>query len=160
MKYVAALLMGTIFLSGCATTYKAVDARKILSPLPTLHAQGESADVTIKRDINIVGSALDGRFIYDGVHVVTLSSGDVFSFKANPGAHILGVKSSQPIMFIPVAFEREIKVDFKAGGNYEYILKNVMSAGLEISEISTLPQPADAISVAPIEKEKVPSSSK
>jgi hypothetical protein len=159
MNHLTVLFAGVITLSGCATTYKNVDASKIISPLPTLHALSESAAITIKRDISVVGSGLDGRFIYDGVHVVTLSSGDVFSFKANPGAHILGVKSYQPIMFAPVAFEREIKVDFKAGGNYEYILKNVMSAGLEISEIAALPHQAEA-SGAPIEKEKVPSSSK
>lgn len=135
MKYSLLLIIFFGTLSGCASVdYHPVNLDKILASAPALTSQGSYAIITIRRDNIFWGSALDGRFNYDGEHIVTLSRGETFTFNAVPGQHKLGVKSIQPIMLIPISFYREIEVTLLEGHKYEYILKNIISAGLTILE--------------------------
>lgn len=136
MKYCLLIIFLGLILSSCASSgYHQVADTKIISPVPPVSSQEDAAMVIIKRNKGIGGSALHGRFFYDGQHIVTLSRGETFTFYADPGQHILGVKSYQPIMLVPTPFHRKIEVMFEAGKTYEYIIKNIFSAGLKISEV-------------------------
>ncbi|RDH43725.1 hypothetical protein B9G39_09880 [Zooshikella ganghwensis] len=105
---------------------------KLIAQPPVVEIDKIAATVTIKRDNGGFMSALDGRFHFDGVHLITLSQGEVYTFTATPGKHTLAVKSIQPMMLVPIPFHREISTNFESGGKYEYIISPITSAGLEI----------------------------
>ena len=126
------VFLAIILSTGCAVSYHPVEATKLLAQPPKIENDQQAATVTIKRDNGIYMSALDGRFLYDGVHLVTLSQGEVFTFDAKPGEHTLAVKSIQPILLIPTPFHREIKAIFEPGQIYEYVISPITSSGLEI----------------------------
>lgn len=133
------LLLSFVFLTSCTGTFHAASEKKI-DNLPPIKNINQTAYITIKRDIKTIGGALDGHFLYDGKHIITLSKGEVFKFVANPGVHTLGVKSYQiSIILIPIPFHREIEVTFKAGKSYEYLIGSAgFGFGLDVSQIKKI----------------------
>lgn len=128
-------LLALVILTGCASQYREVSPSKMLAEPPAVSDQTNSAVITIKRDKSVFMSALDGRVLFNEQHLVTLSSGETYTFRAVAGTHKLGVRSYQPIMFVPIPFQREIEVNLEAGKRYEYILKGIVSAGLGIEAV-------------------------
>jgi hypothetical protein len=116
------LLIGfvVVFASGCATGYQQVSSDKLVNKPPQVNPELAPAKVNVKRDNRFFMSALDGRFLIDGNHIITLSRGETYSFDMNPGNYNFGVISYQPVMMVPVKFSRELEVELSPGKSYYF----------------------------------------
>ena len=121
-------------LVGCATTYQPVSSENILEQPPLVPSKSQSAEVVVKRPDEFL-SAMEARFFYDGVHIVTLKEGETFTFQATPGMHKLGVKSSDAIILLPMTHYREIEVELKPRHRHEYLFYHRDMEGLWIKEV-------------------------
>ena len=129
------MLAVSLQLGACAPGYRPVDPAKVINSPPVVAGEVQGATVTIVRDKRSSRKVFRAHFIYDGEHLVSLSRGEVYTFKAEPGVHELAVTSIQRVFFIlPIPVLRKIQVEFKPGIRYEYNLKSVFMFGLKIKE--------------------------
>jgi hypothetical protein len=107
--------------SGCAgNNYHTVERTKVITNVDKLSNVDEFVIVTVKRDTNFMGGGLDARFWINGKPIVTLSRGETFTFKINPGEHKFEVHSLQPILFVPISVKRYLYATLQKNKSYEY----------------------------------------
>jgi hypothetical protein len=128
MQKIFQFLWPFLILAGCAT------GQGHVNPFPPIKDLSNSSEITVKRDDAFMGSAQTFTLTIDNKDIYMFRSGDIISFKLDPGEHFFGVKCHGGWQMIGNYTElaQEIKP------NHKYIFRIIpdMSRGCRIERSS------------------------